>query len=177
MKILKKEILVESNYTNYSCTTFENKEKEQKKWEFIERKEGTRAVIINAFNDKTVVLVKQFRIPLNMFTIEFSAGLIDEGETPVAAAVRELKEETGYSGKVIKTSPPICTSAGITDEIIYLVDIEINSEAGKQQLDSSEEIEVLIYDKDKVQEELLKHTELHKDTMIDSKVWAVYFEK
>jgi len=173
MKIIKKETLFESNYTNYARTTFENKEKQLKSWEFIERKSGTRAVIINAHNEDKVVLVKQFRIPLDMFTIEFSAGLIDEGESPKAAAIRELREETGYFGKVKSVSQPVCTSAGITDEIVYLVDIDIDSTPNNQELDPSEEIEVLVFDKKEVSSALKKHTEEHKDTIIDSKVWAV----
>ena len=44
---------------------------------------------------KTLV-ISQFRPPLNTWSIEFPAGLIDEGETPEEAARRELAEETGY---------------------------------------------------------------------------------
>lgn len=49
-----------------------------------------------------LLLEKQFRPPTGKVTIEFPAGMVDEGETPEQAAVRELKEETGYVGEVIR---------------------------------------------------------------------------
>ncbi|MCC5807620.1 MAG: NUDIX hydrolase [Opitutales bacterium] len=50
--------------------------------------------------DGEIVLVRQFRFGVNDFTWELPAGLIDPGETPAAAAVRELEEETGHVGRV-----------------------------------------------------------------------------
>lgn len=54
-----------------------------------------------------VLLEKQFRPPTGKIVVEFPAGMVDEGETPTQAAVRELREETGYVGEVIedKTRP------------------------------------------------------------------------
>lgn len=51
------------------------------------------------------MLQKQFRPPLDKVVIEIPAGLIDEGETAEQAAIRELKEETGYVAEVLETSP------------------------------------------------------------------------
>lgn len=48
----------------------------------------------------STVILLQYRPPVEAFCVEFPAGLIDEGESPEQAAVRELKEETGYEGKV-----------------------------------------------------------------------------
>lgn len=47
-----------------------------------------------------IVLQKQFRPPVGRVVIELPAGLVDEGETAVECATRELKEETGYVGEV-----------------------------------------------------------------------------
>ncbi len=52
-----------------------------------------------------LILQKQFRPPVEKVTIEVPAGLVDAEETAEQAAIRELKEETGYIGVVSETSP------------------------------------------------------------------------
>lgn len=49
-----------------------------------------------------LLLQKQYRPPIDKICIEVPAGLVDEGESAETCAVRELKEETGYVGQVIK---------------------------------------------------------------------------
>ena len=49
-----------------------------------------------------LLLQKQYRPPIDKICIEVPAGLVDEGESAESCAVRELKEETGYVGQVIK---------------------------------------------------------------------------
>lgn len=52
-------------------------------------------VAIIAIHENKITLVKQFRIALNIETIELPSGLIDPGQTPISAAWRELEEEAG----------------------------------------------------------------------------------
>lgn len=51
-----------------------------------------------------IVLQRQFRPPVNAICIEIPAGLVDEGETPEQAAIRELHEETGYVGEILMST-------------------------------------------------------------------------
>lgn len=53
-------------------------------------------IIVAALQDNAFLMIEQYRYPINKPTIEFPAGGLEVGEEPLAAAQRELKEETGY---------------------------------------------------------------------------------
>ena len=92
------------------------------------------------------LLVRQFRPPVNAYTLELPAGLIDAGESASEAALRELREETGYTATVASVSPPLSLSAGLTDETIQLVSCVVDVAAHPASapcLEESESIEVL----------------------------------
>lgn len=89
------------------------------------------------------ILVEQFRPPVDRTTVELPAGLIDKGESAAQAAVRELKEETGFVGDVVSISSEICMSPGMCDETVRLVVVDVNLDAPanrspKQQLEDGE---------------------------------------
>jgi len=79
------------------------------------------AVAIIAVTDKgKIILVKQYRKPLERSLIEIPAGRIEEGEDPKVTAIRELEEETGYTTDDLKFVTSFYTSPGFANEIIYL---------------------------------------------------------
>lgn len=77
------------------------------------------AVCMIALQDEQIFLVKQYRYALQQETLEIPAGKIDNKEDPEDCAVRELREEIGYTGKM-KYIGTFHTSPGFADEIIHL---------------------------------------------------------
>jgi len=81
------------------------------------------------------IVVEQFRIPVRCGTIEFPAGLIDKGEDAETAAIRELKEETGYIGHRAKAfgSRELCMSPGMVNETIKAVVVHVDLDDVRNQ--------------------------------------------
>ena len=70
--------------------------------------------------DPRIVLIRQYRYAAEDYVYEIPAGRLDPGEAPEACALRELKEETGYSSERLVRMTTFYTTPGFTDEIIHL---------------------------------------------------------
>ena len=142
---------LQGKFLSFNRKYFTDKAGNNKEYEYVSRNNNQKAVIVIPYLEENginkIVLIRQFRIPVDNYSIEFPAGLIDEGETPQQAAIRELIEETGYRGEIFEVSSSSYTSPGLTTEEVYFVKIRIN-EKGQQELEDSEEIEVLEIDRD-----------------------------
>ncbi len=127
------------------------------------------AVVIVPFHKdkKKMVITREYRVPLNDYEYGFPAGLIDEGETVEQATRRELREETGLTvHRIIKHSPPIYSSAGMTDESVSMVYVECEGQPSANANTESEMIETLFISSDEAMRLLNDRT-----LKFDAKAW------
>ena len=113
-------------------------------WEYAERTNASAAVIIVAVTpENKLVLVEQFRIPVNKTSIEMPAGLVgdlDDGESVETAAVRELEEETGWRAARIEYLMTGPSSSGMSNEQVAFVRAHNLVRVGSGGGDASESI-------------------------------------
>ncbi|MEG8946515.1 NUDIX hydrolase [Rosettibacter firmus] len=96
------------------------------------------AVIVPLLNNGKIIFVKQYRYPHNETIIELPAGKLDKDEDPLNCAIRELKEETGYTSKNIIKLGKIYTTPGFCNEVLHIFLAE-NLEEGDHQREEGEE--------------------------------------
>jgi ADP-ribose pyrophosphatase len=92
--------------------------------------------------DLRLVLVRQFRYGINEFSLEIPGGVIEAGEDPVVAGLRELREETGYSGAPAKLLGTIHPNPAIQSNRCHFVLVEGAVVSHPQAWDADEEIHV-----------------------------------
>ena len=115
--------------------------------EIIEHNGG--AVIAALTEDKKLVMVRQYRKPADKVMLEVPAGKIDPGEMPLEAAVRELKEETGYTASKVEFLTEIYPSVGYSEERLYLY-LCTGLTPGETCFDENEAIEIEEIDLDRL---------------------------
>ncbi|MFZ0453689.1 MAG: NUDIX hydrolase [Ignavibacteriaceae bacterium] len=113
------------------------------------------AVVVAVKNDGKIIMVNQFRYPLQKKIFELPAGKLDNNENPYNCAVRELEEETGYKAKKVEKLGQIYTTPGFCTEILHiylakeLIHGDHNREEGEQGM------EVFEFSKKEIEEKIL----------------------
>ncbi|KAK9807593.1 hypothetical protein WJX72_003628 [[Myrmecia] bisecta] len=149
--------------------TYQDPEGRQRQWESAERTtrpdcgvDGVAIIarVLSATEPPKIILEAQFRPPQDAIVIELPAGLIDAGETAAEAAVRELKEETGYSGRVVEETPVCWSDPGMTNANMQVVVMDVDANAPENaiihpELEDGEFIEVFLLPLEGLHEALL----------------------
>ena len=104
-----------------------------------------REIVEHRGDEKKMVLVRQFRKAAERAVLEAPAGKIEEGEDPQLTAIRELKEETGYSADHIEHITSFYSSIGYSEEVIHLY-YATGLTPGETNFDDNEAMDVIEYD-------------------------------
>ncbi|CAJ1964915.1 unnamed protein product [Cylindrotheca closterium] len=159
-KVIGKETVASTRWIKLEALTYTDETGQARPWNSVSRTTTQPNVadavviipLLKSGEKMETILVEQFRPPVGKNTMEFPAGLIDKSETPEQAALRELKEETGFIGSSTSTVPTqvsraVCMSPGLTDESVHTVVVTVDLEDPqnqnpKAQLDDGEFITI-----------------------------------
>ena len=142
-KTLSSEMIYEGRILNLrkdKVSVVDNKVSER---EIVEHAGGVTMAAIT--DDNKMVMIKQFRQAAGKVVLEAPAGKREKGEDPIETAVRELKEETGYTASNIKFLTKFYSSVGYSEEIIYVY-LCTGLTPGETDFDENEAIDVIEYD-------------------------------
>jgi ADP-ribose pyrophosphatase len=93
--------------------------------------------------DHQIVLVRQFRFGIDEFSLEIPGGVMEPGEDPVAAGLRELREETGFTGAPAKLLGTVHPNPAIQSNRCHFVFVEQAVKSHALEWDADEEIHVM----------------------------------
>lgn len=149
----------------------------QRTWEVATRKTRGKAgvdavamgnILLHPSRPASTMLVIQYRPPLDSYTVEWPAGLVDAEETAEQAAVREFKEETGYECSVLSISPVQAANPGMSDANMQLVMVEVQLREGdeepEQRLDDGEHIQRVVVPLSELYDRLVEYSK--QDRMV-----------
>ena len=184
-KIKEIKTLVETKFISLYDIKYLNKNNQEKSWTVASRKskdilEGiylenkkdkVYAVIICAYHKQQnkLVIIKEFRVPINKYIYELPAGLVDSDDDNFEETViRELKEETGLNVIEIKkdlSSNQVYLSPGMTDESAAFVYCICDGEVSKDYLEDDEDIEAILISQDEAKD-ILKNSSTPLDIRV-----------
>jgi len=176
MKKINEETVYDGQWLSVRKAIYQNKQGKEFTWESVHRKRSTVGVVIMArlVPSGRLILIKQHRPAIDGYIISFPAGL---GFNDPQQALVELKEETGYTGKIVDVSPVLKTGASLINDNARVVSIEVDedlpaNQAPVQELEDAEDIQVFLVHKEDAKKFLLEQIE--QGTNISANLWYVF---
>jgi ADP-ribose pyrophosphatase len=168
MKVLSSKRIYEGRVINLRVDTVETR-RGTHTLEIVEHS-GAVVVIAQPAPDE-IVLVRQHRHAIGEDTWEICAGGIDAGETPEQAAVRELREETGYRAHAVRRLWSAYSAPGFCNELLHFFHTD-SYEIGEPEPDAEEEIEIATFPLQRVRE-MIERDELRDAKTQVAVLWAL----
>jgi ADP-ribose pyrophosphatase len=117
-KILSSQIIYEGRILKLRVDTVRTADGRQSTREIVEHEDCIGVVAVDA--DDNILLVNQFRAPLEKELLEIPAGGVDPGEDAAAAVIREMREETGLRPQKVERLTGFYLSPGFCNEYLHL---------------------------------------------------------
>ena len=117
-KTLSSQLIYDGRAVKLRVDTVQLPSGRETKREIVEHSDCIAVVAVDA--DEKVLLVRQFRKPIDKELLEIPAGGIDAGEDPVAAVRREMQEETGYLPQKVERLGGFYSTPGYCTEYLHL---------------------------------------------------------
>src|SRR5580698_7797835 len=176
MKKINEKTLYDGQWLSVRETIYQTKKGLELTWETVHRKRSTVGVVIAArlMPSKRFILIKQYRPAIDGYIIALPAGL---GFNDPNHALVELKEETGYTGKIVDVSPVLKTGASLINDSARIVYVEVDenlpaNQNPVQELEDAEDIEVCLVSKEKAKAFLMQ--QLEKGDHVASNLWYLF---
>ncbi len=166
MKKISEKILYKGQWLSLKQSVFTTIENQKISWESIERKNNaiSFAIIATLRPSNRYILIKQFRHAINNYLIGLPAGITEANivsEKVIEQCIlKELKEETGYTGELKSKSPMLKVNPAILNNNFFISSVEIDETNSKntnpkQTLEPSEEIETILIEQEKIKDFLI----------------------
>ena len=110
--------------------------------DFVVVRAGDWVNVLALTRDGHIVLVRQFRFGIDAFSLEIPGGVMEAGEDPVTAGLRELREETGFTGQRARLLGSTHPNPAIQSNRCHFVFVEDAARTDALEWDADEEIEI-----------------------------------
>jgi ADP-ribose pyrophosphatase len=169
VKVEKSERVYEGRVINLRVDTVTTDDGATHVWEVVEHA-GAVVVIPRPAPDQ-LVLVRQYRHPLGRQSWEVCAGGIDPGEMPHDAALRELREETGFRARSLRRLWSAYSAPGFCSELLHFFETD-DYEIGEAQNVDEEDIEIATFSLAQLRE-MIERDELPDAKTQIAVLWAL----